>query len=99
MPRLFQGHFSLLFHASIDNNYEAFRILIEAGARADWVNQSGTSVLKLILKRGQTDMFKLCIQSMSEEERNKFVNGTSKSGTNLKKNIHIYHIPDDPVLS
>ena len=75
-----QGNFSLLFHASIDDNLEAFSLLISAGADPTWINQSGTTVLKLIVKRNQLEMAKLCITNLNDNETKAFVNHASQSG-------------------
>lgn len=75
------GDFDLLFHASIANNLNAFRILIERGANPVKKNKFGTNIMKLLIKRDQIEMAKICIDSLVEERARKdFVNQSISSG-------------------
>ena len=74
------GQFNLLFHASINNSDDAFKILIDCGINAMAKNIHGATVLTPIIKRNQVQMAKLCIDSLDEESRRKFVNNEINSG-------------------
>ena len=78
-----EAHFSLLFHASIDNDVEGFKILIGAGADPTWRNKFGTNVFKLLLKRNQVKMAEACFASLDAQKRKDYANQAIPSGWTL----------------
>ena len=83
MYYIFQGDFSLLFHAVVINNQEAFQMLLEEGADPEWKNRSGNTVLNLIAKRNLTSWADMCInlpKNMTEERKKFFANQSSHIG-------------------
>lgn len=58
----FQGDFTLLFHAVVKGNRDAFLMLLKAGADPDRRNCAGNNVLHLIVKRGLVEWAEACIK-------------------------------------
>lgn len=78
-----QGDFSLLFHAVVRGNLEAFEILLRAGAEPEWRNRVGATILNLIAKRCLTDWADQCITlppNMTQARIELFVNQGSHNG-------------------
>ena len=84
-PNAFQeysnGTFSLLFHAVMNYNKEAFELLLDRGADPTVANNKGTTVLDLLMKRNLVDWADICVKNMTAEQKAKFVNN-SKNGKN-----------------
>ena len=59
-----EADFTLLFHASIENNPVALQLLLEKGADPRRSNNRGTNVLMLIMKRSQLEMAELCMSKV-----------------------------------
>jgi ankyrin repeat protein len=75
------GHLSLLFHAVIRENFEAFQTLLELGANPTKTNKRGINVLHLIAKRGNIRMADLCLdQIKSTSDKISFVNNSTNIG-------------------
>ena len=75
------GHYSLLFHASINGSSDIFEILLNNGADPSWGNDSRNSVIRLIIKRNQMDMLEMCLKHLDGENKSKFLNsGSTSSG-------------------
>ena len=74
------AEFSILFHASIENSFAGFKVLLECGANPAWANKYGVTVLQLCAKRNQIEMMNLAVKNMTEEEKVQVANSKSKSG-------------------
>ena len=59
-----EADFTLLFHASIENNPVAVQLLLEKGADPRRANNRGTNVLMLMMKRSQIEMAELCMSKV-----------------------------------
>jgi len=76
-----EADFTLLFHASIENNPVALQLLLEKGADPRRANNRGTNVLMLMMKRSQLEMADLCLSKISSEnEKRAFVNSKTEPG-------------------
>ena len=60
-----EADFTLLFHASIENNPVALQLLLEKGADPRRANNRGTNVLMLMMKRSQLEMAESCLSKVS----------------------------------
>lgn len=74
------AEFTILFHASLENSLVGFKALVKKGADPKKANKYGTTVLSLMVKRGQMDMMEFAVKGMSQEDLKKFVNCRSTSG-------------------
>lgn len=73
--------FTLLFHASIENNPVALQLLLENGADPRKANNRGTNVLMLLMKRGQLEMAESCMSKIpNDNEKRAFVNAKTEPG-------------------
>ena len=78
---LFQADFTLLFHASAENNPVAFQLVLDNGGDPTRANNRGTNVLMLIMKRSQIDMADMCLAKIADEGRaREFVNSKTEAG-------------------
>merc|ERR1712018_747496 len=76
-----EADFTLLFHASIENNPVALQLLLEKGADPRKSNNRGTNVLMLMMKRSQLEMSDMCLAKLpNESERKAFVNSKTEPG-------------------
>ena len=77
------GDFSLLFHAVVRGNEEAFKILLAAGAAPDWRNRAGNTAFSLLAKRNLVAWAEHCVtlnKDMTEPRIRHFVNMGSHIG-------------------
>jgi len=75
------AEFTLLFHASVENNPVALQLLLTKGADPRRANNVGTNVLMLMMRRSQLDMAEFCLSKItSEDEKRSFVNARTKLG-------------------
>lgn len=65
--------YNLLMFAVHYEKFEAFKLLLEAGANPFWVNNKGTSVMIMIAKRGLLDMARLLDEKYPESEDMSFL--------------------------
>ena len=76
-----QADFTLLFHASVENNPMAFQLVLDNGGDPVIANNRGTNVLMIIMKRSQIDMADMCLAKIDDEERaREFVNSKNEAG-------------------
>lgn len=76
-----QADFTLLFHASVENNPVAFQLILDNGGDPVIANNRGTNVLMIIMKRSQVDMAVMCVAKIADEERaREFVNFKNEAG-------------------
>lgn len=75
-----QAHFNMLFHASMENSKQGFNILIDAKADPTWKNESGNSVMKLIMNRNQHDMLRSSLKHLKGDQKKRFVNEATANG-------------------
>lgn len=65
----------------MENNFEAIKLLLEKGANAALLNNRGTNVIFLMVKRDQVEMADVCLRSLSSDVKKKlFVNQTTPHG-------------------
>ena len=76
-----EADFTLMFHASIENNPVALQLLLDKGADPRKANNRGTNALMLMMKRSQLEMSDMCMAKLpSNSERKAFINSTTEPG-------------------
>merc|ERR1712018_29518 len=76
-----EADFTLMFHASIENDPVALQLLLDKGADPRKANNRGTNALMLMMKRSQLEMSEMCMSKLpNDSERKAFVNSTTEPG-------------------
>ena len=70
---------NLFFKASMEDSIDGVKALLENEGDPSLANNVGTNCLFLMMKRGQTKMAQLCLDSLDTEDKKKaFLNATKK---------------------